>query len=420
MEIYYFLVYLISYVGITLAVFYILSMLLQYKNSIKKEKTDLSVSILIPAYNEEKSIIRTIESACELDYPKENLQIIVIDDGSKDSTKNIVEEHIKLLKKNNYSGPEILLFSKPNGGKSSALNYGIDNARGEIIVSMDADTFANKDVLKKMMGYFYNEQVMSVTPAIGVYKPKNFWQKIQQIEYAILTFMRKCFALLNTVYVTPGAFAAYRKEFFLKHGKYDVGNLTEDIEIALRIQSNNYIIENTPEASVYTLCPATFNQLFSQRKRWYTGYAKNIWNYRRLFGNSHGILGNIVLPVATFSLFVGLFLFLYNFFRIIGNIHNKMILIGSIGFRFGGFFDITFFSLQNFLFKIFSNPLFWISLFFICLTLGYLYFSKKTMKYSDSVFLGFFLYLAFFGFLYFIFWIVSLIYLITGRKVKWK
>jgi cellulose synthase/poly-beta-1,6-N-acetylglucosamine synthase-like glycosyltransferase len=420
MDPYYFFLYVLAYIGLALAVFYILSMSAEYKSSKKQERTDLSVSILIPAYNEEKSIVRTIESAIALDYPKENLEIIVINDGSKDSTKEKVEEYLESLKKNNYSGPEIRFFSKPNGGKGTALNYGIDKAEGEIIISMDADTFANKDVVKKMMGYFYDDKVMSVTPTMGVYQPKNFWQKIQQIEYALGTFMRKSFALLDSMHVTPGAFAAYRKEFFIKHGKYDVGNLTEDIEIALRIQKYQYRIENTPEAVVYTICPYTFRQLLAQRKRWYTGYIKNIWNYRELFTPKYGVLGTVILPIALFSLFTGIFMLIYTFLRGLNRLSDKIILMNSIGFRFQSPLDITYFAIENFVFKVISTPVFWISVLFTALILFYLYFSKKTMKYKDSVFIGFFLYLALYSILYCVFWMISLFYMGTKKEVKWK
>jgi cellulose synthase/poly-beta-1,6-N-acetylglucosamine synthase-like glycosyltransferase len=176
-----------------------------YKSSKKMERTDLSVSIIIPAYNEEKSIVRTIDSAVNLDYPRKNMEIIVVDDGSKDSTYSLAKEHIDFLRKK-YSSLNIKVFTKKNGGKGSALNLGIEKCSGEIVVSMDADTFANPDAIKKMMGYFYNEEVMSVTPTLAVYQPKTIWQRVQHIEYYLGTFLRKSFALLNAMHVYSRSF----------------------------------------------------------------------------------------------------------------------------------------------------------------------------------------------------------------------
>ena len=420
MEVYYALLYILCYVGITLACFYMISMYFNYDSSRKKERTDLKVSIIIPAYNEEKSIERTIDSAVSLDYPRENLEILIIDDGSKDSTYKLAKDYIAALAKKNSSLPTLKVFTKPNGGKGSALNFGIEKSSGEIIVSMDADTFANTDSLKKMMGYFYSKDVMSVTPTIGIYQPKTIWQRIQQIEYYMSTFMRKSFALLDSMHVTPGAFAAYRKEFFIKHGGYDVGNITEDIEIALRIQSNHYIIENTPEASVYTLCPSTFKQFLTQRKRWYTGYLTNLWKYRHLFTPKYGVMGVVVLPIAIFSLFFGIFMFLYTIFRSLSQLRDQFILMNSINFHFNNFFDLSLFSIQSYFYNLFSFPLFWLSLLFLVFLVFYLYFSRRTMKYRDSLKYNFFWFFFLYGFIYSLFWIISLFSLITRRKVKWR
>ena len=248
------------------------------KGNIPQEAEDKTVSILIPAYNEAESIGKTIESALALDYPKEKLEIIVIDDGSKDDTFKLAKKY----KSNKW--PKVRIFSKSNGGKGSALNLGISKAENEIIVSMDADTFVQKNALKKMIACFYSDKIMSVTPSMGVYKPESILQRIQQIEYYMGNFLRKSFAIVDSIHVTPGAFSAYRKEFFQKHGGYDVGNITEDLEIALRIQKLGYRIENAPEAVVYTIVPKTFKALIIQRRRWYTGLTKNLYHYKELFG----------------------------------------------------------------------------------------------------------------------------------------
>ena len=196
-----------------------------------------------------------------------------------------------------------LKFLQKNGGKAAALNFALKKAKGEIIVSMDADTIIEKHALKRLITRFYDDNVMAVTSAMGIYKPKTIWQRIQHIEYYLSVFMRKTFAGINAIYITSGAFSAYRKKFFDRHGGYDEHNITEDLEIALRIQSHDYVIENASTASFYTVGPATFCFYVSKKKMVY-GLVKNLWNYRRkLFGFKKGALGTIILP----SVIIGLF-----------------------------------------------------------------------------------------------------------------
>src|SRR3989344_3245154 len=266
MDVYLILVYTLSYIGLLATSFYIINLLTYYKTK-KKPSPSIkkTVTIIIPAYNEEKSIASTINSAVSLNYSKENLEIIVIDDGSKDKTYEIAREFIS------DKNQKVRVFTKPNGGKGSALNLGIKKAGGEIIITMDADTIVHPNSLKKMIGYFTEDDVMSVAPAMGVFEPKNIWRRIQQIEYYMGVFLRKSFASMNAIHITTGAFSAYRKIFFEKHGGFDEKNITEDLEVALRIQSHGYILENAEEAAVYTIGPGTFRSLMVQRRRWYTG-----------------------------------------------------------------------------------------------------------------------------------------------------
>src|SRR3989344_7550140 len=114
-----------------------------------------NVDVFIPAYNEEENIEKTIQSVLDLDYPKEKLKIVVIDDGSTDSTYNIAKR---------FEKQGVIVYTKKNGGKASALNYAIKRSKADIVFSLDADSFVGKDNLKKMIGYFDNPKVMAVTP----------------------------------------------------------------------------------------------------------------------------------------------------------------------------------------------------------------------------------------------------------------
>ena len=294
------IIYISIFLGLFATSFYALSFISDRKKP-KQLFTDEelpSVSVIIPAYNEEKTIGKTVESILDSDYPKEKLEVIVVDDGSKDET-------LRLARKFEKQG--IKVFHKENGGKGTALNYGIKRSKSEIIFTMDADTMVNRASLKNMVRFFKNKDVMSVSPAIVTYEPKNLWQRIQHMEYLLGLFLRKAFSSINAIYVTPGAFSAYRKSFFTKFGYFDEKNITEDLEMALRIQFNHFIIENSPDSPVYTFVPEKFISLLKQRRRWYVGLIKNILNYRKMFSKEYGDLGLFVMPIAWISIFFAVF-----------------------------------------------------------------------------------------------------------------
>ena len=261
-----------------------------------------TVCIAIPAHNEEPSIASTIESALAIDYPKNKLEIYVVENGgSKDKT-------YELAKKYRKKGVHVVSLKK--GGKGNAMNYVIKKTKSDIFISMDADTYADKDVLKKMLGYFNDSNVMAVAPTMKSKQTYNLSQKIQNIEYLVGAFLRKVYHLLDSVYVTPGAFTAYRKTFFEKHEGFDKKNITEDIEMTLRIQSKRYKITNAIDASVYTITPKKMSDLFWQRIRWYLGYIDAMFQYKNiLFSTKHGYLGTIIGPTAVASILYMIYLF---------------------------------------------------------------------------------------------------------------
>ncbi|MBI2628922.1 glycosyltransferase family 2 protein [Candidatus Pacearchaeota archaeon] len=415
MEFYHVLIYILAYIGFFAIAYYVISLFTYYKNKeIDGESTDKKVSILIPAYNEEEGIARTIESALSLDYPRDKLEIIVVDDGSHDDTYKIAKTFIS--SKNSI----VKVFTKKNNGKASALNFGIEKSKGEIIVSMDADSFVNPDALKKMVYFFKNKEVMSVSPSMGVYKPKNILERIQHIEYYMGVFLRKSFATVNAIHITPGAFSAYRKEFFLKHGGYDEKNITEDLEVALRIQRYGYIIENAPKAVAYTIVPKTFRPLMIQRRRWYVGLINNLWEYKDLISPKKGPLGLVVLPVAIITVILSLILTVYSIIRSLIQVRNELISLSAINFRFNDAFEINQFVFSQFFYQLFSSPIFLISFIFAIIMAFYLRFSRHQMRYSENIRLNLFLFLFFYSFLFSFWWIISFLYAILNKKVIWR
>ena len=347
MELITILVYLSIYIGLFATTFYILSFI-SYSRKERQLYTDEElplVSVIIPAYNEEETIAKTIKSVLKSDYP--DFEIIIVDDGSTDKTLEIAKR---------FEGQKIRIFHKENGGKGSALNFGIKKAKGKIIFTMDADTTVDPKSMKNMVRFFKDKNVMSVSPAIIIDKPRNILQRVQYMEYLLGIFLRKAFASLKSIYITPGAFSAYRKYFFDKHGGFDEGNVTEDLEMALRIQYSGYYIENCPEAPAYTIAPGKFRELMVQRRRWYFGLLNNLWDYRRILGRKYGDLGTFVIPVALISILFSVIVVVYMFFKSIFEVRDSLLFYQSVNFDFSSLFNINFYLIERALFLFFSKP----------------------------------------------------------------
>jgi cellulose synthase/poly-beta-1,6-N-acetylglucosamine synthase-like glycosyltransferase len=376
------------------------------------EKNAPFVSLIIPAYNEEKSIAETIKSILAIDYPKNKFEIIVVDDGSKDNSYKIAKT---------FESSKVKVFSKKNGGKGSALNYGLKHAKGEIIFTMDADSVVMPDSVKYQVAKFYTDsRVMCVSPVVAVYKPKGIFQRVQQIEYMLGVFIREAFASYNAIHITPGAFSAYRKIFFDKHGGFDEKNITEDLEMSLRVQYKGYMIENADKSVVYTHAPKTFKSLMIQRRRWYFGLIDNLIHYSGLISRNYGALGIIVLPVAIVAIFFAIFLTFYAVVKLVLETKKQLILLSSINFDYTHTLSFSWSYISDYLFKLVTSPI-TLSLFmFILLSLGYLFYAKTKIKKHSNLIIGLPLFFAFYALLFAFWWTIAFIYSIFNKKVSWR
>lgn len=253
-----------------------------------------SVTIIVPCWNEQSTVSKTIYSLLSLDYPKNKLKIMIVNDGSTDNTWQNIQKF-----KNN---PQVEMHHKENGGKHTALNFGLSKLKTDLVGCLDADSFVHKDALKNIVVYFQNKETMTVTPSVKLWKPKGPLQLLQKVEYSFGIFTRKMFHYMQAVYITPGPFSIFRREVFEKLGGYEHAHNTEDIEIALRMQKNGYKIAHAHNAMVYTVPPNTFRKLLKQRIRWSHGFIKNATDYRDMFFNKkYGNLGMFILPMAAIS-----------------------------------------------------------------------------------------------------------------------
>jgi len=286
------------------------------------------VSVLIPAYNEGESIKGTIESVLSLDYPIDKLEIIVINDGSTDNTSEQIQKTIK-----KHSGRNIILLNQKNGGKAQALNNALKIATGEFFSCLDADSFVSRYALKRMLKLFYQEgeELAIVTPAMKVKSPKTLLQKFQRVEYITAVFVQRLMGLIDCIYVAPGPFSLYRTKVIRKLGGFEVGNLTEDQEIAYRVQKHHYKIKQCYNAYVHTIAPHNLKTLYKQRNRWFKGSLFNILKYKKLVLNRHyGDFGLFQMPLnitqyvlsitslflMIYFLFVPLIQWIYNLFLV--------------------------------------------------------------------------------------------------------
>ena len=288
------LVVWLSYVFFLYLIIFWLLVFLERNIVETEEKMEIypNVTIAIPAYNEEKNISETINSVLRLDYPREKLEVIIVNDGSTDNTKEIVE---KIITEN--PGFNIKLISQNNHGKGSALNGALKIADGEFFTTMDSDSIIRQDALKKVIPRFKDNDVAAVLPLMKVFNPKNLLQKIQWCEYLVNLFYKRLMSILDCVHVAPGPFSTYRKETIKNLGGFDENNLVEDLELTLRLQKNHYKIIQVFNTEVYTKAPETFKAFYKQRNRWYKGTFLNALKYRNMaFNKKYGDFGFIQMP----------------------------------------------------------------------------------------------------------------------------
>ncbi len=261
------------------------------------------ITILIPVYNEEDVIEDTLKSVFSIDYPKEKLEIIVINDGSTDRTREILRRY----------EDRVRVIDKPNGGKADALNWGLREASGEFVAVLDSDTRVPPDVFKRVLTYFNDPSVAAVDVTILPMNRRNLLERMQYIEYHIIAVYRKLLEAINAIYVTPG-FAVYRTDVLKKLGGWDTKNLTEDIEIAWRILFNGYKIRMARDVVAYTIVPRSFWKFWKQRVRWNIGGLQTYIKYFKQGIRGKGPVSYYLIPffsIGYMASMIGIFLFLY-------------------------------------------------------------------------------------------------------------
>jgi cellulose synthase/poly-beta-1,6-N-acetylglucosamine synthase-like glycosyltransferase len=267
-------------------------------NEIPIAKRNYTVSIIVPCYNEEDAIEGTIKSLLDSDY-KGLRKVIVVDDCSKDNSYKIIKAYAARDKR------VIGVRTPQNMGRAaSAKNFGIKYANTDIIGFSDADSFPEKDAIRKCLGYFNDEKVGAVTCSVLVKHRNLFIEKLQAMEYAIIAWSRKLLGYVDGIWAMPGPLALYRREVIEKTGGFDENSLTEDIEITWNVVSLGYKVEMCLPARVYSIAPTKFRYWVKQRIRWDIGGIQCMNKYK---SNLAGKLGYFIIPFFTLSMFMGLF-----------------------------------------------------------------------------------------------------------------
>jgi cellulose synthase/poly-beta-1,6-N-acetylglucosamine synthase-like glycosyltransferase/spore germination protein YaaH/peptidoglycan/xylan/chitin deacetylase (PgdA/CDA1 family) len=298
------------------------------------------VSIIVPAYNEEVNAVGSVESLLNLDYP--NFEIIFVDDGSMDQTYERVSQA--------FAGDQrVKVFSKPNGGKASALNFGINQSSADYVICIDADTKLKSDAVSRLMEHFTPRDLEGRDAVIDMNMPGkgivgavagnvkvgnrvNLLTRWQSIEYiSSQNFDRNAFAWLNAITVVPGAIGAFRKTAIEEAGGFTTDTLAEDCDLTIRILRCGYIIDNDNRAIAMTEAPETLKMFFKQRFRWSYGVMQTFWKNRDAMLNwKYRWLGWVALPnILIFQYIIPFVIPLADFFMVVGLLTGNASKIGG-------------------------------------------------------------------------------------------
>ena len=232
------------------------------------------VSVLIPAYCEEKLIGSMLSTVLQIDYP--NFEVIVINDGSDDGTAEEIKPYL--------SDPRLrLLDKKINEGKAMALNDAILCARGEFLLTLDADSIPDPMVLRRMVPHFQSARVAGVAGNARVRNRRTLIAKLQAVEFtSVIGLLRRSQRIWGRVMCVSGVVGMFRKSALVDVGMYTPGMATEDIDLTWKLQMRYYDIRYEPRAIVWMVVPETLGVWWTQRRRWALGLGQVLRRHKRI------------------------------------------------------------------------------------------------------------------------------------------
>lgn len=262
------------------------------------------VSVVIPAWNEEVGVLKTIKSVMASTYS--HLEIIVVDDGSTDSTRRRV---LRYKQRFDRDGNIIHLISQDNTGKATALNTGIARAAGELIITLDADSYLTAGSIKELVKAMANKNYAVAIGEIVVGNTKNLIGQMQHYEYLVCFHLKRTQHIFNSAYIFPGALTAFRSSVLKDTGEFDSYSSTEDLDISMRIKANGHQVAYVDTALCITEGATSFRGLLNQRIRWRHGFIMCIFKRKEFVWSTRKgkYLSFIDFPLAIIGLFEVLF-----------------------------------------------------------------------------------------------------------------
>lgn len=255
-----------------------------------------TVSVIIPAFNEERVIAASVARVLASDYASEGgpaLQVIVADDGSRDGTSQIVRAAFG-------NDPRVTLLTLRNGGKAAALNRALRDATGDVIIALDADTQFEPETIRRLARWFADPEIGAVAGDARVGNRVNLVTRWQAVEYITAQNLeRRALAGFEAMTVVPGAVGAWRRAALDSVGGYPEDTLAEDQDLTIAIQRAGWRVTYDPRAVAWTEAPESFSALAKQRYRWAFGTLQCLWKHRAVIARRQPAgLGLVGLPQA--------------------------------------------------------------------------------------------------------------------------
>ncbi len=291
------LLWVLFALGLVLGVARVLALSLlalgQWQKKAPKPDLQLSVAVVIPAFNERAVIVATVRSVLNSD--RKDFSIIVVDDGSTDGTAELIRQSFS-------DEPRVQVIEQVNAGKPEALNRGIAATSADIVVALDADTVFKSDTIRHLVNGFTDEKIAAVAGCARVGNIINLITRWQALEYITSQNLdRRAFAYLNCIAVVPGAVGAWRRQEILNVGGFGNDTLAEDADLTLRLLREGKRIAYEDRAEALTEAPERIRDFVKQRFRWMFGTLQAAWKHRgALFRPKTGALGSVALPNVLF------------------------------------------------------------------------------------------------------------------------
>lgn len=253
-----------------------------YMNRQKRRTYQPLISIIIPAYNEEMGVIRTLQSVLANDY--RHMQIIVVDDGSKDRTLSRLRQFQRI-----HAGM-FTIVHQANAGKAAAINRAVSRwAKGSLVMVVDADSLLKPDAVRKMVAHFRDRRIIAAASNVKIIPTSHVLGIAQQFEYLISYRMKRALTLNNMEYIVGGVGSTFRRSALLKAGLYDTDTMTEDIDLTVKLireyGNTYYRVHYASDSVAYTEHVLTFRSLVRQRFRWKYGRMQTLLKNQALFFN---------------------------------------------------------------------------------------------------------------------------------------